>query len=466
MKKNAVFSLYMSLLAVWVQFLLFGSTICSSAPIIALSSLCFWLALLSRKIWINISVSVFIHICFALLLLYHQFFQDALTFSTAQNQYKEAVSALIRIDISKLVTVPVLFVLVSAVGSIVFLSRYRPAGLRTTVRLALSVPLLVLAGLNQYYYDKEKFSQYEFNAKAKFFGYPAAWLYETATYSDKQTLLKRLAEQDQPKTFDDFKDIPRADNIYIIQFESLDYSAVNSGAMPFLQKMSAKAAFYQIKPHYKKSSANSDFTVLTLKSIYNDSFSVIYKNLSPDYYRSHETLPQLLQKQGYSSSFYHGNSGRFFNRRPHIEKMGFDHIFFEEDLNNRFTSGEWGVEDADMASVINEQPQRGKNLHFWITLSSHFDFAIGKQHTQYAPRPTGLRDLYLNSVNYTDSALQSLFEHAPQNSMFIVYSDHDSGTDEARETVFMVYHKQRNLQRHGILNVNDIPQIIRQLAAQ
>lgn len=466
MIKTLALGLYMSLLGVAVHTRLFADTYGFSALLIFLYSLVFWLAVLSKSKLGNLLWLTAAHFGFWVLVLYHQFFQDALSFTTLKLQYGEGLYAAANAPILLIAPTMAKVIWASFILTAVLCAKVPLTPLQRGWRLGALGLLGTVWVANFYYYQSDVFSQAEFNFKARYFGYPAAWQYELTAFADKNQLFEKLNGSTEAKTYAEFKHIGKADNIYIIQAESLDYDAVGSGAMPFLQRMAARGAFYKIRAHDKKSSANSDFFVLTSQAFYNHSFSVIYKLIKPDYYRTHPTIAQRLKDEGYHTAFYHGNVGAFFNRRPHITHMGFDEVYFEEELKNRYPLGTWGVDDQNVADFIARAPQNSKNFYFWITLSTHYDFALGEKYNHFIPRPLTLREKYLNSANYTDGALQKLFDQAPQDSLFVIYSDHDSETSDNAATVFLVYHKSKTFGQSGEISVGDVPMIIRQIAAQ
>ena len=466
MIKTLALCLHMSLLGVAVHSRIFTDTYEFSGILIFLYSLFFWLAVIGRRKLCNLLWLTTAHFFFWILLLYHQFFQDALSLTTLKLQYGEGLHAAANAPILLVAPTMAKVVLFSLVMVIIVIIKVSFVPLRTSWRLIAAGLLGVLCSANWYYYQSDVFSQAEFNFKARYFGYPSAWQYELTAFADKNQLYDKLNNSNQIKTYDEFNHIGKADNIYVIQAESLDYNAINSGAMPFLQSMTTRGAFYKIRPHDKKSSANSDFFVLTSQAFYNHSFSVIYKLIKPDYYRVHPTIAQRLKDEGYHTAFYHGNIGSFFNRRPHIENMGFDKIAFEEELKQHYSLGSWGVDDQNVADFITQEPRHDKNFYFWITLSMHYDFDLGLKYKHFIAQPQTLREKYLNCANYTDGALQKLFEHAPQDSLFIIYSDHDSETSDNAATVLLLYHKSKDFKQHGEIVVGDVPMIIRQIVLQ
>ena len=465
MKNYLYISLYMSILSVVMHYLLFPAEICYATLPVFIISMILWLLALTRNRWWNTIIVVFIHLCFMSLVIYHHFFSQAASLSVISGQIKEGIHSLLVTQKSLLPLKSISGLFLSAVLTGLFSFRRRICPFNLLKKIIVALPMVAAVIVLRLNYKYQPFSDYEFNATAKFFGYPAAWGYELMTASAKQSLLQKL-EKDEKIFIKDIQDIKLPENLYVIQFESLDYSALESGAMPHLQKLLPFSAVYQVRPHLKKSSANSDFQVLTLKAVYDESIGVVYKMLSPQFYQTHKSLPQILKERGYKTHFYHGNHGAFFNRRPHIEQMGFDEIYFLEDLENKYQSGTWGIEDADMMNEISSQELSQKNFHFFITVSSHYDFEQGEKITTFIAHPQNLHEKYLNILHETDKALQKLIDSAPDKSMFVVYSDHESETDADRTTVFLIYIKGTDLSRKGTIKVGDIPLYLKQIMTQ
>lgn len=466
MTKYFLYSAYISFLSILVQWIIAPREIMYAAIPVFISSFIVWLFILGKNRFFNIFFVLLAHLGFIAILVYHHFFSDALTLSVAKTQWHEGLYALYQAKDTFIFSNVEKFISLSALLSIMFLWKYRLFPLSGKKKCFLLVIIGGLVFIKSWLHRYEEFSQYEFNITSRYFGYPASWIYEISTASQKDLMYQKLYTKDKTVEFKEFKGIFLPENLYIIQFESLDYSAFDSPAMPFLQSIKSDAAVYKIKPHFKKASANADFQVLMLKSIYDESLGVLYKLVDESYYQKNKSLPKILKEKGYKSYFYHGNDGDFFNRKKVVEQIGFDKIYFKEDLETQYPIQEWGINDQDMIDVINQQAKTGKNLHFFITVSSHFDFSLGKEYTKYISQPQTEREKYLNTIRYTDQGLKSLIQKAPQKSLFIIYSDHESQTDENKTTLLMIYSKSQKISRAGTITMKDIPLIIKQIINQ
>ena len=67
-------------------------------------------------------------------------------------------------------------------------------------------------------------------------------------------------------------------------------------------------------------------------------------------------------------------------------------------------------------------------LHFIITLTSHGPWIyLGPDEKQLYKQPQDIRDNYLNSMRYLDSALEKYVSQLPMGTIVILYGDHESG---------------------------------------
>lgn len=142
------------------------------------------------------------------------------------------------------------------------------------------------------------------------------------------------------------------------------------------------------------------------------------------------SIPSVLNKNGYNSSFYHGG---------HPGTMGFDAYAEIADFNSYVDlsdyptreqdyDGKWGIADDPFLQFFKSDLDAKIEPFFStvFTLSSHHPFTIP---TQYIGRfPKG--DLPMHEcVGYTDFALKHFFEEAKksswyENTIFIITADH------------------------------------------
>lgn len=177
-------------------------------------------------------------------------------------------------------------------------------------------------------------------------------------------------------------------------------------------------------------------------------------------------LPRLLKQAGYSTNVFHAFEGGFWNRNMMYSHMGYDTFYSKKD----FPVGErvgWSTGDKDFftqsVQYMAEKPQPFSS--FLITLSSHHPYGID---TKY--KTLNLGDLnstilgnYLQSIHYVDAALGLLIQQLKDqgiwnNSMLIVYGDHDNSIHDMKLYETLLGHVPTNLEQ---LQINkQIPLLI------
>ena len=260
------------------------------------------------------------------------------------------------------------------------------------------------------------------------YGYTVAWITEYLTF-DSSALLQDANEKAKLKS-DLIVNIDPAfqlgKHVAVVQVESLDYLAIESKAqnhfvMPFLKSLHEVAMTYSVKPFHATGSSEADFSLLMS--------ATPIGRLNPFQvpgFSYEQSLPRLASQRGYKSIAFHGNTGSFFQRRNAYEQMGFDQIFFSEELATHQIAGEW---DDELLSFSAETLRASKDpqFHFIITITSHAPFKkLPSQKRELYKHPTTIQERYLNNMRYVDQALKSYVEQLPDNTTVVIYGDHES----------------------------------------
>jgi phosphoglycerol transferase MdoB-like AlkP superfamily enzyme len=143
------------------------------------------------------------------------------------------------------------------------------------------------------------------------------------------------------------------------------------------------------------------------------------------------TLAELLQDQGYETSFIYGGEAHFDNMRRFFANNGFDTIVDRQNIDNPEFVGSWGASDEDIFRAAHErfrQPH-GKpffSLVFSVSNHSPYEFPDGRIELYDAEKGT-----VNNAVKYADWSLGHFFDNARQsdywdNTIFLVVADHNS----------------------------------------
>lgn len=147
------------------------------------------------------------------------------------------------------------------------------------------------------------------------------------------------------------------------------------------------------------------------------------------------SIGSLLEKKGYTSSFYHGgrNGTMSFDNFVSLSGMGdyygMDQYPYPEDFD-----GKWGIADEPYLQYYAEQLNSKKQpfLSSVFTLSSHHPYTVPDKYKKVLPK--GTMPIH-QSIAYTDMALRKFFQKAKKaswykNTLFVITADHTSDSDK------------------------------------
>jgi len=396
----------------------------------------------------------------SVLVVYYEYFGRTLTWTTLTNYFGEGLSvgayalSLLRWQSFSLIMVAALVLLVLARR----LTRHAiPRRQRVTLCAccAAGYALLAVASTQQIDAIRKLRTFATVDRLAMTNGYLLTW-YGEWRYLDGEVLLAQAMEAAKIRhdrlTPVEMR-VPLEEKVVIIQVESLEsdileFDAEGGPVMPFLRDVSRRSMLYRMTPVHESGSCDADFAMLM--DLYPGRDVTPYAVPGFDFSQS---IAVHARKAGYRSVFFHGNDRSFFNRGPAIDKMGFDLALFREDLESRYalTSSHWGISDQDVFSVssslLNGDPDPA--LHFIITLTSHGPYHfLDPEERELFPRPTNMREHYLNSMRYVDARLRAYIGGLPHGTVVILYGDHASHVDygqgpftKGREHVPFLVHK-------------------------
>jgi len=189
------------------------------------------------------------------------------------------------------------------------------------------------------------------------------------------------------------------------------------------------------------------------------------------------SLPAILHKAGYQTSFFYGGDMNFANMDFYIRSLGFDAMQGGADFSENVKDTEWGAPDHVVADKAFESMQKSETPFFTtvLFLSSHAPFEI-----PWENRFTKSNDIpsrYKGSVHYSDQSLRHFFKRIDtttwrDNTVFIITSDHGSThsgriglEDPARFQIpAIVYEPGNNTDKNRIIgttaNQSDLPSSI------
>ena len=276
-------------------------------------------------------------------------------------------------------------------------------------------------------------------------GFLATWAMEVAYDMPNRY---QMVYKEVGCNFDRIRTLPIpaiSSKISLIQVESLDWAAlhrtINRRAVaPHLQAMAAKSLVLPLEGTKHFVSANSEYEMLNSKIA--QAYFLYYEYITS--YSDSIMLP--LKAAGFETAFIHGVNGNYMNRANVYPKLGFDQVYFFEQLKDsgcNVTPGlfEYNVADVDlMRFAAGHASQKDNYLHFMITVTMH---------ASVPPKSAEYEDWhgYYRSVNYFDEGLGEYLDSLPEGSTVILYGDHQSyhGPDKNEIVPFLVYVKGQDL---------------------
>src|SRR5206468_9657056 len=121
-------------------------------------------------------------------------------------------------------------------------------------------------------------------------------------------------------------------HVVVVQLETVGTAAVQAAyhgapVMPFLQDLKTRSLYFRIQAFHNNGSCDMDFASATCTEPYPGLVPYRIPGLSFT-----NSMPQFVEPLGFATYVFHGNSAIFFERGPALERMGFDHLLFKEQL--------------------------------------------------------------------------------------------------------------------------------------
>jgi phosphoglycerol transferase MdoB-like AlkP superfamily enzyme len=147
----------------------------------------------------------------------------------------------------------------------------------------------------------------------------------------------------------------------------------------------------------------------------------------PNKTQSLPSLPKVLTKKGYHTSFIYGGDIGFANMESYVTIAGFSHITEDNDFDLSLNVSKWGVHDGFVFNRLLSETDSAHVPFFktMLSLSSHEPFDVPSG----LPEKKDEESLFLNSCTYTDKSLGDFIRQAKQkswwtNTLVIITADH------------------------------------------
>lgn len=161
-----------------------------------------------------------------------------------------------------------------------------------------------------------------------------------------------------------------------------------------------------------------------------------------------QPLPRLLAGKGYRTVSFHGYYKSFWNRAVAHPSFGIEHMVFQDSFDPAQVRGMGIPDPVVFEAAAQELADAGEERVFAlvISLSSHHPFLYTPPaYRQLLPNWTleagyGIAGPYLRSVRFADDALGEFLQLSREkgfyeNSVFVVYGDHDMGSIGTTEPI-------------------------------
>ncbi|MBC8059890.1 MAG: LTA synthase family protein [Clostridiaceae bacterium] len=225
-------------------------------------------------------------------------------------------------------------------------------------------------------------------------------------------------------------------NLLVIQWESLENFVVNQKIQdqeitPNLNKLLKNSLYFNNYHENTNNGTSSDADLMTNTGVYPvRQGSTFFRYPSNEYKNS---LPLLLSGMGYSTYAIHPDKGLYWNWKPALTSMGFQHCLDSSNYNITETIG-LGISDKVFMEQIAPIIGKEKNpfYSFVVTLTSHSPFNLPEKHRTlnltHGFDYNMLGD-YFQSLHYTDEALGKLLadldkQGVLKDTVVAIYGDH------------------------------------------
>jgi phosphoglycerol transferase MdoB-like AlkP superfamily enzyme len=138
-------------------------------------------------------------------------------------------------------------------------------------------------------------------------------------------------------------------------------------------------------------------------------------------------LPNVLNRNGYHTSFTYGGDIGFANMESYLKMAGFSYLTEDDDFDLSLNISKWGVHDQYVLDRVLQELDTAQVPFFKtvLTLSSHEPFEVPFGKIDRSSREA----MFLNAASYTDSCLGSFIQAARkkswwENTWVIITADH------------------------------------------
>jgi hypothetical protein len=269
------------------------------------------------------------------------------------------------------------------------------------------------------------------------YGYTLPWLFDSLGSLNLRELAERAKAYSESHLSDRLTPLEKPlgvrSHVLVVQLETIGTQIIDATyrgfpVMPFMKELKSKSMYFRIEAFHSNGSCDMDFAAATFTRPY--PFVVPYRLPGIQY---NSSMPAFMKQYGYRTYVFHGNTQLFFYRGPFMDRLGFDHIVFKEQLaGRRLKSSIMGVRDAELFRCVAETVRSEAKVYaFIISLDTHAPFdLLEESEMEIFSRPTRRVEKYLNSARYLDNCLRELVNRLPDGATLMLYGDHTASMIE------------------------------------
>ncbi|MDP7465541.1 MAG: LTA synthase family protein [Candidatus Marinimicrobia bacterium] len=229
-------------------------------------------------------------------------------------------------------------------------------------------------------------------------------------------------------------------NIIALQVESLDKHVIyhkvdDKPVMPFLHRLTQQSIYFsKVYAQHTSVGGTSDAEFCVLTSQYPLGHKGTFFALGLEALPS---IPVILNRNGFVTLAFHGNSGSYFNRKQGLIGLGFQRSFFKDDFTITDPDKWHALKDKNFLHQV-QQILAGSDTPYFafiLTLTSHTPFDLIDERdyvSNFSAEDPVVRN-YLNSMAYVDSALKEFItamQRVDPKVLIILFGDHCANIHE------------------------------------
>jgi phosphoglycerol transferase MdoB-like AlkP superfamily enzyme len=232
-----------------------------------------------------------------------------------------------------------------------------------------------------------------------------------------------------------YKGMLKGKNLIVIQVESLENFVVNQKIedqeiSPNINKLLKNSLYFKNYHEQVYNGTSSDADLLTNTSVYPVRRGSTFFRYP---YNTYNSLPNLLEKQGYATTAIHPDKGSYWNWQPALKSIGFQNTIDSASFNMDETIG-LGLSDGSYLKQVEPiiKSQKAPFYTFLVTLTSHGPFDLPEEYRELKLQQELDKSKmggYFQSIHYVDKHIGILMDNLDRsgmldNSVVVIYGDH------------------------------------------